>query len=219
MTGIIDRIAALAGTEWEQATKFAHSKYQEELAEHRHTGRAILETVAAVCREYNNLAGLAAGFSVERWLQYEKDKHDAAKAEAAPVVDAGWTLVPHEGDAAAPPPKAAIAKPPPRRFDLDLPIFHQKPGKVALQVFGALLLLKMAAAGARWFHREKKQDVWFAPAARIRLFSGALAAYFVVAALKSPTLSAWRNGAAFFFGTDAIKPLLRPPPRRKRRRA
>lgn len=218
MTGIVDRIASLAGTEWEQATKFAHRRYQERLAEHRHTGRAILETLGAVCREYNNLAGIAAGFSVERWLQYEKDKHDAAEAAAAPSTahEPGWALVPHEG---APAPAAAVVKPPPNRLDFDLPIFNQKPGKVAMQVFGALLLLKMAAAGARFFQREKKKGVWFDPVARIHLFSGTLATYFVVAALRSPNLSAWRNGAAFFFGTDAIKPLMRPPPRRRRRKA
>ena len=86
-------------------------------------------------------------------------------------------------------------------------------------MFGALLLLKLAAGAAHLFHRKNRPEVWFAPAAKIHLFSGTLAAYFTVAAIKSPRLSAWRNGAILFFGTDAIKPLVRPPPRRRVRRA
>ena len=218
MTGIIERIGSLAGTEWAQATNFAHKHFQQRMGEHRHTGRAFVETVAEVAREHNNLVGLGVGILVERLLQAEKERHDAAHPDIhppeGPLDRDGWTLIPHDGE--PPPPRPVKKPPPPNQFDLA--VFHQSPGKVALEVFGALLLLKLAATGAKLFRRKDKRDVWFAPAARIRLFSGALAAYFLVAALRSPRLSAWRNGAIFFFGTDAIKPVVRAP-RRVRRKA
>jgi hypothetical protein len=212
MTGIFDRIGAMAGTEWAQATNFAHQHFQDRMGEHRHPARALVETVAEVAREHNNLVGLAVGFTVERWLQAEKDRHDAAKAAGAPPGE-GWTLVAHDGERMASPPLKTVRPP----VDLDLPIFHQSPTKVALEVFGALLLLKMAAGGARFFRRDKTREVWFAPAGRIRLFSGALATYFLVKALKAKNISAWRNAAILLFGTDAIKPVLRAPRRRKTR--
>jgi beta-phosphoglucomutase-like phosphatase (HAD superfamily) len=217
---ILDRIGSLAGTEWEQATDFAQRTFQEEMAEHRHTGRAIIETIAAVCREYNNLAGLAVGLAVERSLQYQKDRHDEAKAAAQqgpPPAAAGQTLaLPFEGQQPAAVPK----KPSPARKPLwDINLAQTSPLKIALQVFGALVLLKLAIVSARVFRRKSKPDVWFAPAAKLRLMSTALAAYCLVGALKSPGLSAWRNAGVALFGTDAIKPLVRMPRRRSIRRA
>lgn len=208
---IFDHVGKLAGTEWAQATNFAHKHYQDRLVEHRHPVRAFIETVAVVAREHNNLAGLAVGFTVERLLQAEKDRHDALEAAKA-ATPGGWTQVAHDG--AAPRPATPVVRGP---VNLDLPLFDQSPIKVAVQVFGALLLLKMAAGGARFFRKDKSSDVWFAPASRIRLFSGSLAAYFLVKALRATNLSAWRNAAILFFGTDAIKPILRAP-RRKRAR-
>ena len=218
MTGIIDRIGALAGTEWAHATNFAHSHFQERLGVHRHTGRAFIETVAEVCRNHPNLVGLAAGVMVERLLVEEKKRHDAGhplEGGAAPGPGGETLALPFGADAAPAQPGAAA----PTHHAFDLKIFPQSPSKVALEVFGALLLLKLAAGAAHLFHRRNRPEVWFAPAAKIHLFSGALATYFTVAAIKSPRLSAWRNGAILFFGTDAIKPLVRPPPRRRVRRA
>ena len=88
------------------------------------------------------------------------------------------------------------------------------PRKVALEVFGALVLLKLSASGLRWFQHDKQHEVWFAPAARIRLWSGTIAAYYLVKSIKSPKLSAWRNGAIALFATDALKPVLQGPKRR-----
>lgn len=211
MTGILDRIGGLAGTEWAQATNYAHKQFQDRMHQHHQPARAFIETVAEVAREHNNLVGIAVGFTVERLLQAEKDEHDAAKAAGAQPAE-GWTLVPFDGERPANSAPTGQKRPP---LDLDLPIFHQSPAKVALQIFGALLLLKMAAAGARVFRRKDTREVWFAPASRIRLFSGSLATYYLVKALKATNLSAWRNAAILFFGTDAIKPLARAPRRRR----
>ena len=92
-----------------------------------------------------------------------------------------------------------------------------KPGRVAMEVFGGILLLKLAATGAKMFRHKHQGEVWFAPAAKIRLFSGTLAAYNLTAAISSPKISAWRNGAILFFGTDALKPVLRAPKIRRNR--
>ena len=54
--------------------------------------------------------------------------------------------------------------------------------------------------------------MWFAPAAKIHLFSGALAAYYLAKAIKSPKVSAWRNAAVALFVTDALKPVLKARP-------
>lgn len=82
-----------------------------------------------------------------------------------------------------------------------------KPGKIAWEVFGALLALKLGAFGARLFRRNHT-EVWFAPAARIHLISGTIATYYFVKSVASPKLSAWRNAAVALFGTDALKPVL-----------
>ena len=96
-----------------------------------------------------------------------------------------------------------------------LHLSSQKPGRVALEVFGGILLLKLASSGARWFRHKHQGEVWFAPAARVRLWSGTIAAYYLAKSIRSPKLSAWRNGAVAFFGTDALKPVLRAPKKRK----
>jgi hypothetical protein len=59
------------------------------------------------------------------------------------------------------------------------------------------------------FSHRHQGEVWFASAAKIRLFSGSIAAYNLASAIRSPKISAWRNGAIFFFGTDAVKPVLK----------
>ena len=84
-----------------------------------------------------------------------------------------------------------------------------KPGRVAFEVFGGLMLLKIAASGARIFRHKHQDEVWFAPAAKIHLLSGTLCAYNLTKAMRSKNVSAWRNGAILFFGTDAIKPVLK----------
>lgn len=215
MNGILERIGSLAGTEWEEATDFAQNTYRREMAEHRHTGRAIVETIAALAREYNNLAGIAAGLLVERTLQYQKDRHDEELARAASAPAGVQALPPAGGMAPPTAPRLAVSRKPGWNLNID----RVSPGKIALQVFGALILLKLAAMSARMFRRQKKPDVWFAPAAKLRLFSTALTAYFLVAAIRSPVLSAWRNGAVALFATDAIKPLLKVPRQLRRRPA
>lgn len=213
---ILERIGALAGTEWEEATDFAQNTFRQEMAEHRHTGRAIVETIGALAREYNNLAGLATGLLVERTLQYHKDRHDEAKAMQGQKPIEGQVLIPSTSRPAPAPSADRPPRAPPRKAPWDIDLARTSPLKISLQVFGALVLLKLAAVSARLFRRKKQPDVWFAPAAKLRLFSTSLAAYCLIGAIKSPRLSAWRNAGVALFGTDAIKPLLRVPPPRKR---
>ena len=86
---------------------------------------------------------------------------------------------------------------------------------IGFEVFGALILLNFSTGIAKAFRRKNKREIWFAPVAKIHLFSGSLAAYFIARSLKSKRVSAWRNAAIGLFGTDALKPLLKAPKRRR----
>ena len=210
MAGIFERITSLAGTEAAKAINLAHEHFQLRMGHHGHTGRALVETVAEVCRNHPNLVGIGVGLLVEQFLVEEKHRHDAhLKAEAE---HPGLAVVPHDDENLPATVHAAPAVP--AHTPLHSPfgnvkIHNIRPGHIAFEVFGGLILLKIGAVVAHMFRRKNKHEVWFAPAAKIRLFSGALAAYNIASAIKSPRLSASRNAAIFFFGTNAIKPLLK----------
>ncbi len=232
MAGLIDRIGSLAGTDLGKAVDLAHRFYQERMGVHSHTGRAIIETAAEVARNHPNLVGIGAGLLVEQFLSEQKRRHDIHLAELEGEAEAGGAR-PAPPSAAAPKSRSPNpgepipgapnpgAKAP--RHDFHVPLVHHdfiqlhalRPGRVALEVFGALALLKLASSGMRWFRHDHQHEAWFAPAARIRLWSGSIAAYYLVKSLKSPKVSAWRNGAIALFATDALKPVLKAPKRRK----
>ena len=229
MAGIFERITSLAGTESAKAINLAHSHFTSRMGVHGHTGRALVETVAEVCRNHPNLVGIAAGLLVEQLLVEEKHRHDAHVAATAPieppipaegpehaVAEPGEFAPPAITGPASTPHPSDPAHPDHPDHHLHFPHLHVptlrlanlRPGKVAAEVFGALLLLKLGAAGSHLFRRKHKGEVWFAPAAHIHLLSGTLAAYYLVKALKSPKISSWRNAAVALFLTDAIKPVL-----------
>jgi hypothetical protein len=197
MTGIFDRITALAGTETAKATNLAHETFQDRLATHHHVGRAMVETVAAICRNHPNLVGLGVGIVVERLLVEEKHRYDAHHPDG----DLGGRVVDIQAKPGAKGPHlpASMVK-----------LSKISPAKVGWDVFAGLIVLKFAATGVRFFQHKHQGESWFVHASRIRLFSGSIAAYQLAKALRSKKVSAWRNGAILFFGTDAMKPLLRP---------
>ena len=88
MAGIMERVGALAGTELSKAVDLAHRTYQDRMGVHRHTGRALVETVAEVCRNHPNLVGVGAGLLVEQLLVQEKQRHDAHVAAREAVEEA-----------------------------------------------------------------------------------------------------------------------------------
>lgn len=218
MAGILERVGALAGTELSHAVDLAHHTFQDRVGTHRHVGRALVETAAEVCRSHPNLVGIGAGLMVEQLLVHEKHRHDAqiaaeiasnGLAETAPGALQTAPLDAPANDLAAAPAQEVGVK------NAYLPhhmirLSRIKPGRIAMEVFGALLLLKLAAVGAKFFRHKHQGEIWFAPAAKIRLFSGVISAYHLSAAVRSPKISAWRNAAIFFFGTDALKPILKP---------
>ena len=220
MAGIIERIGSLAGTELAKAVNLAHSHYTGRMAVHGHTGRALIETVAEVCRNHPNLVGIGVGLMVEQLLVEEKKHHDAnLRTEAAAEVDpVTGEPIPAEHGAITGPASVPLDPSHPDHPDhhLHFPALHVptvrlstlKPGKVAWEVFGALLLIKIGAFTARLFRRGHT-EVWFAPAGRIHLFSGTIATYYLVKSLSSPKISAWRNAAIALFATDALKPVLK----------
>jgi hypothetical protein len=199
---IIDRVAAFAGTEQGKALDFAHGHFQERLGVHGHSGRALIETVAEVARNHPAAMGFVVGVAVEQLLAHEKhhyeETHHPGLAQlndgAAPArAQAHGAAHPHAGE-----------------HPFVIRLANVKPGKLAFEMFAALVLLKLGAAGARMFRRKSKGEVWFAPAARIHLWSATFATYHGAKALKSPKVSAWRNAWFALFATDAIKPLLKP---------
>lgn len=202
MTGIIDRIQSAIGSDYAKIADLAHQTFQTRMTHHGHFGRAFVETVAEVCRHHPAVIGLGAGLLVDRLLVEEARHHDAkVKAEAAAGAAPSLAI---EAQPASKPAKAAKGK-----AHEPIRLTTMKPGRVAVEVFGGLLLLKMAATGAKIFRHKHQTEVWFAPAAKIHLFSGTLAAYNLTKALRSKNVSAWRNGAILFFGTDAIKPVIK----------
>ena len=210
--GIIERIGSLAGTELAKAADLAHETFQDRLGVHGHTGRALVESVAEMCRNHPNLVGIGVGLLVEQLLVGEKRVHDAKlRAQAEAGLHPG--ALAHETDIHGKPhgtlhaPHIAL----PHLEHHEIRLGRIRPMRIALEVFGALLALKVGVGFARAFGRKHKHhgEVWFAPASRIHMISGSLAAYYLASAIHSKNVSAWRNAAIFWFGTDAIKPLLR----------
>jgi len=218
MAGIIERIGSLAGTELAKAVNLAHSTFTARMGVHGHTGRAIVETIAEVCRNHPNLVGIGVGLLVEQLLAEEKRQHDAhvAAATAAAAAAGGADVATAASEGAEAALGGATPVHPQHHFELPhipRPQFaHLRPGRVAWEVFGALVALKLASATARVFRRKRSGEVWFAPVAHIHLLSGTIATYYFVKALRSPKISAWRNAAVALFATDAIKPLLKYRP-------
>ena len=194
--GVIERIGSMAGTEMAKAVNLAHETFQDRVGEHGHTGRALVETFTEVCRNHPNAVGIGVGLLVEQILVHEKHRHDALVHEGAAHPDAaGHPAAP--GHAAVHPALATLH------------MAKIKPGKIAFEVFGALVALKLASGFAHVFGRKSHKEAWFSPAARIRAVSGSLAAYYLAKAIKSKNISSWRNAAVLFWGTHAIKPLLK----------
>jgi hypothetical protein len=228
MPGIFDRISGLAGSDVEKAANLAQQTYQNGMSEHGHQGRAFIEAVVKLCRDHPNLVGIAVGILVEQLLSEEKKAFDRRQAQAVVVSPAGDGLVddpllpaPSTGEAL--PADATLVEAAPRRdlhpAERSLRLSKIHPARIAIEVFGGLLLLKFGVAFSHLFRRKSaRHDGVFAGAAKIHLLSGSLAAYYFAAALRSPKISAWRNAAVALFGTDAIKPLLKTPKAGKRRR-
>lgn len=199
--GIFDRVASFGGTDVGQALGSAHEHFQQRLNTHGHFGRAFIESIAELSRNHPNLVGIAVGVLVEQLLVHEKYHHDQEQEELR-----RRGLAP---DTIAPLPRAA-----PHHTPHHLLRFSRiHPGRIAMEVFGALLLLKFTTGVARIFSRTHKRST-LGSVARIRLFSATFGTYFVCKALKSHEVSALRNGLAAFFTTRALKPLMRPDYRR-----
>lgn len=198
MAGIIEHIQSAVGGETAKIAEFIHETFHARLSSHGHFGRAAVETVAETCRKHPAAIGLAAGLLVDRLLVEEEHRHEAKVARQT-----------GESPAAATAPAATARESKKKAKHVPLRLTQMKPGRVAFEVFGGLMLLKIAASGARFFRHKHQDEVWFAPAAKIHLLSGTLCAYNLTKALRSKKVSAWRNGAILFYGTDAIKPVLK----------
>jgi hypothetical protein len=202
--GIIERIGSLSGSEAAKAVNMAHAHFQQRVGEHGHVGRAMVESFVELCRNHPNLMGLAAGILVEQLLVHEKHHHEALVAAEARS----------KGE---PPPTARTptlrkAAPPSTPHHM-LRMAQIRPMRIAMEVFGGLILLKFSAGIARALKRKNHREIWFAPAAKVHLLSGTLGAYHLAKALKSKKISAWTNAWAALFLTDAIKPVLKPDKR------
>lgn len=208
MPGIFARLSTLAGSDIEKAADLAQRSFHDGLAAHGHHGRAFVETLAKLCRDHPNLVGIGVGVLVEQLLSEEKRAQDHAAMEEQPTAiptpspaDGAQSLEPEPRPLAAPPAPAPV-----HRIDLH----RVRPARLALEVFGGLMLVKLGHALGHIFHgRRAPRDGWLASAAKIRLLSASLATYYFSSAIRSPKVSAWRNAAIGLFGTDAIKPLLR----------
>jgi hypothetical protein len=201
MPGFFQRLETAIGKEMADIATFAHDHFQGRMGDHGHTGMALIETIAEVCRNHPNIVGIGAGVLVERLLVAEKHAHDAHLAALAEHTERQQAQRPAKRRKVEPAPttRAALKLKKGRRL---------KPGRLAFEVLGALILLKLANSSTRLFHHKHHGEVWFAPVARVHAISAAIATYNLIAAINDPKVSASRNGAILFFGTDAVKPLL-----------
>jgi hypothetical protein len=202
--GIFDRLGAMGGTDVGGALSGAHEHFQSRINTHGHFGRALIETIAETCRNHPNLVGIFVGVMVEQFLVHEKHHHEHELAEHAQAEHEA-----HERHPAIPLPRAAPHHTPHHL----LRFAHIRPFRMAMEVFGALVLLKFSTGMAHLFQRKKHRGT-LGTVSRIRLFSGTFATYYTAKALKSHEVSSLRNGLAMFFATRALKPLLRPDYRR-----
>ncbi len=193
----------------EKAADLAQTTYQNGLAQHGHHGRALIESLAQLCRDHPNIVGIGIGFLVEQLLSEEKREHDRRMAQLpilASVQNAQAQVDPVTGEAATPPLHQAAPPTEPRHVRLH----NIRPAHLAFEVFGGLLLLKFGLAVGRLFRRKRAHpDGWLASAGRIHLLSASIATYYFAWAIRAEKVSAWRNAAIGLFGTDAIKPLLK----------
>ena len=202
---LFDRIGTLASTDAGAALSSTHEHFQRRLNTHGHFGRALIESVAELCRNHPNLVGIAVGVVVEQLLVHEKHHHDLEEAEQAEAAREGLPT----GS------KVSLPRAAPHHTPHHLLRFSRiHPGRIAMEVFGALVLLKFSTGIAHIFSRKGKRHGTLGQVARIRLFSATFGAYYTAKALKSHEVSAGRNAAAMFFATRALQPLLRPDYRR-----
>ena len=202
--GIFNRLGVLGTTDAGQALSHAHDHFQSRINTHGHFGRALIESIAETCRNHPNIVGVAVGVMVEQFLVHEKHHHDLEAAEHAEAAREGLPA----GS------KVALPRAAPHHTPHHLLRFSRiRPVRIAMEVFGALVLLKFSTGIAHLFSRKKRRGS-LGTVARIRLFSATFAAYYIARALKSHEASALRNGLAVFFGTRAVQPLLRPDYRR-----
>jgi len=229
MPGIFDSITNLAGSEVEKAANLAHQTFQGGMDQHGHHGRAFIETLVRICRDHPNLVGIAVGVIIEQLLSEDKREFErrqlAAQALPAGPPAAATAAFPagFPADPSAPPPALAGAAPvDPGSAPLAIPgqrhvnLHRIRPGRIAIEVFGGLLLLKFGAAIGHRFRRKHHQpDGWIIHASKIHLLSGTLAAYYFAKSLHSEKVSAWRNAAIALFATDALKPVLKHRPAKR----
>ena len=200
--GIIERIGGLAGSDVAKAVNLAHDTFQERLAVHGHHGRALIETLVIVCRKHPALVGLAAGILVEQLLARAEEHAEVREA----VRDVQTGKPPSKEVASA----LGLKRAAPSHIPHHLIRMGQiRPFRLSVEVFGALLLFKFGAAVAKAFRRKNAREIWFAPAAKVGLVSGALAAYFGAKAVRNKNISAWDTAAAAFFTCHAVKPVMR----------
>ena len=198
--GIFDRLGVMGTTDAGQALSHAHEHFQNRINTHGHFGRALIESLAETCRNHPNIVGVAVGVLVEQFLVHEKHHHDQVEHERAEA----------ERNGLAPPAHKPLPRAAPHHTPHHLLRFSRiRPVRIAMEVFGALVLLKFSTGIAHIFSRKKHRGS-LGTVARIRLFSGTFAAYFIARTLKSHEVSSLRNGLAVFFLTRAVKPLLRP---------
>ncbi|HEY3811908.1 MAG TPA: hypothetical protein VGL66_01685 [Caulobacteraceae bacterium] len=204
MSGLFERITSLSGTELAKATNLAHQTFQSRMSTHGHTGRALVETVAHVCRNHPGLVGIGVGLVVEQLLAHEKHVYDKTHtADGTPLPGV-----------AAPKPGEPLPHPINHHLPLhEIKLANLRPGHIAGEVFGALVLLKIASTGVRMFRHKHQGETWFNHAARIHLFSGSIGAYYLVKSLTLKKPSAWTNAFAALFITDALKPVLKRDPK------
>jgi len=225
MPGIVERIGSLAGTEMAKAADLAHSVFQDRLQTHGHTGRAIIETIAEICRNHPNLVGIGVGLLVEQILLEEKRRYDHAHPNGAAAIPAPAHPDGHvEGQPPLADPNLPLHEsivpvvpdthaPPAHPIKPRKPI---RPGSLAFDVFGGLLVLKMGALFSAIFRKDHHAATWLADASKIHILSATLAAYYTAKAIRSHKISAWRNAAIALFATDAVKPLLQMDPKRRK---
>jgi hypothetical protein len=141
------------------------------------------------------------GFLVEHLLHEEKKRYDAT----------------HGPDGVAVPPPPQEGEHPIHNAHLphvDLRLANLRPGKIGWEVFGGLILLKLASTGVKLFRHKHQSEPWFESAARIHTLSGSLAAYTIAKSLKAKRVSASRNAWAVYYLTTALKPVLAGDPKR-----
>ena len=111
-------------------------------------GMAIFETIAEVCRNHPNIIGIAAGVLVERFLVAEK-KHHEERLVAATDHHEQQTQKAKRKAAPKPLTRADIRRKKSKRL---------KPLRLAFEVLGALIVLKLANSSTRFFSSSARNN-------------------------------------------------------------